>query len=303
MAEGGSHCTNDAAVDYYGKNIATCSSDGTIQVRSIDNPSDPGVILTGHQLPVWQVAWAHPRFGSILASCSFDRRVIVWKDSGRNGQWSQIQVFEEHQGSVNSIDWAPHELGLILACGSSDSSISIFTAKQGNASAAWDKTKIGSAHEGGVTAVSWAPALAPGALVSSQPASHNTYVFKLVSCGCDNTVKVWRFSDGSWKMDCFPPLSKHSDWVRDVAWAPNIGLPRTTMASASQDGTVIIWTQDHSEAGSDQWQGRLLNDFKVPVWRVRWSSAGNVLAVTDGSNAVSLWKEVVDGKWSQVTAL
>ena len=28
-----------------------------------------------HEGPVWQVAWAHPKFGSILASCSYDRKV------------------------------------------------------------------------------------------------------------------------------------------------------------------------------------------------------------------------------------
>jgi len=28
-----------------------------------------------HEGPVWQVAWAHPKYGSILASCSYDRKV------------------------------------------------------------------------------------------------------------------------------------------------------------------------------------------------------------------------------------
>ncbi len=31
-------------------------------------------------------------------------------------------------------------------------------------------------------------------------------------------------------------LEGHTDWVRDVAWAPNIGLPRSYIASASQVG-------------------------------------------------------------------
>lgn len=37
-----------------------------------------------------------------------------------------------------------------------------------------------------------------------------------------------------------PPLA---DWVRDVAWAPNFGLPMSTLASAGQDGKAIIWTE------------------------------------------------------------
>ena len=31
-------------------------------------------------------------------------------------------------------------------------------------------------------------------------------------------------------------LEGHTDWVRDVAWAPNIGLPRSYIATASQVG-------------------------------------------------------------------
>ena len=44
--------------------------------------------LLGHEGPVWQVTWAHPKFGSLLASCSFDHKVIVWKEVQR-GQWIQ----------------------------------------------------------------------------------------------------------------------------------------------------------------------------------------------------------------------
>jgi hypothetical protein len=46
--------------------------------------------LLGHEGPVWQVAWGHPKFGALLASASFDHRVIVWKE-GPDGAWSQVQ--------------------------------------------------------------------------------------------------------------------------------------------------------------------------------------------------------------------
>ena len=35
----------------------------------------PPISSFRHEGPVWQVAWAHPKFGSILASCSYDRKV------------------------------------------------------------------------------------------------------------------------------------------------------------------------------------------------------------------------------------
>lgn len=39
---------------------------------------------------MWQVAWAHPKFGSILASCSYDRKVIIWKETAEH-QWIQVK--------------------------------------------------------------------------------------------------------------------------------------------------------------------------------------------------------------------
>lgn len=47
--------------------------------------------LTGHDGPVWQVTWAHPKFGSLLASCSLDHKVIVWKET-QDTQWVQVRM-------------------------------------------------------------------------------------------------------------------------------------------------------------------------------------------------------------------
>ncbi|KAL8158760.1 hypothetical protein V2J09_000297 [Rumex salicifolius] len=292
IESGHSDVVHDVQMDYYGKRMATASSDTTIKILGVSNSSAPQHLatLTGHQGPVWQVSWAHPKFGSLLASCSYDGRVIIWKEGNQN-EWTQFHVFHEHKSSVNSICFAPHELGLSLACGSSDGNISVFTARSDGG---WDTVKIDQAHPVGVTSVSWAPAMAPGALVGSGLLDP---VYKLASGGCDNTVKVWKLSNGNWKMDCFPALLKHTDWVRDVAWAPNLGLPKSTIASASQDGTVVIWTVAKE---GEQWEGKVLKDFNTPVWRVSWSLTGNLLAVADGNNSVTLWKEAVDGEWQQL---
>ena len=31
---------------------------------------------------MWKVTWAHPEFGQVLATCSFDRSVAVWEEQG-----------------------------------------------------------------------------------------------------------------------------------------------------------------------------------------------------------------------------
>lgn len=47
-----------------------------------------------------------------------------------------------------------------------------------------------------------------------------------------------REEDGQWKED--QKLEGHSDWVRDVAWAPSIGLPKSIIASCSQVNTNLL---------------------------------------------------------------
>lgn len=72
-------------------------------------------------------------------------------------------------------------------------------------------------------------------------------------------VQVWRHSEGGgWQQDG-PALTGHSDWVRDVAWAPNLGLPANTLASAGQDGRVFTWAE---QAGGG-WERTLLQDFQA----------------------------------------
>ena len=244
------------------------------------------------------MAWAHPKYGGMLASCGFDHRVIVWRerDSAQGGGWGEAWRSPPglHDASINALAFAPHELGLVLACASSDGSASVLTYNQGTTQ--WDVAKIERAHATGALAVSWAPAVPPGALVSADGAQKA--VRRLVTCGCDNTAKIWELDEaaGEWKQ-VGSDLAGHSNWVRDAAWAPNLGLPRNTIATASEDGTVRVWTE--GEGG--EWAGQELCQLGTPAWRVSWSVSGGILAVSDGNNNVTLWKEQMDSKWQKLS--
>lgn len=289
-------------MDYYGKRLVTCSSDKSIRIfdttlTDINSSSKPIQVLKGHDGPVWQAIFAHPKFGSLLASCSYDGKVLIWKEnSGTGTGFIMIKEHKIHSASVNSIDWCPHEFGLSLACASSDGSLSILTClEDGN----WHHEVIPNAHSLGANAVSWAPATLPGSLISVNGGNEGNLIKRLVSGGCDNLVKIWIHdkTSNSWKLEF--TLEKHSDWVRDVAWAPNIGLPTNMIATCSQDKTVIIWTWDNN---SKNWKEKLLKSepFTDVIWRVSWSASGNILAVSGGDNKVTLWKENLEGNWNLV---
>lgn len=271
---------HDAELDYYGKRLATCSSDKTIKLFEIDGENQwPIDTLRGHEGPVWQVAWGHPKFGVILASCSYDGKVMLWREENR--QWTNIATHEKHQASVNSVCWAPAEYGPLLLCASSDGQVSVVEFRDD----AKPQSTLIPAHQVGVNAASWAPAV---------PTPGEPMPRRFVTGGGDNLVKVWRYDSNSQTYIIEATLEGHSDWVRDVAWSPSF-LSKSYIASASQDKTVIIWTQQ----SSGKWEKRLLQQEKFPdvIWRVSWSLSGSILAVSGGDNKVTLWKENLKGDW------
>ncbi|KAJ2077636.1 GTPase-activating protein S13 [Coemansia sp. RSA 988] len=300
---------HDAQLDYYGKRLATCSSDCLIHLFEInDNQQRFQEALNGHSGPVWQVAWAHPKFGSVLASCSYDGTVLIWKETAGSG-FTVIKKHDKHQASVNAIAWASHELGPILLCGSSDGKTSLLSFTE---EGVWDVQMLRSAHATGVNAVSWAPVIATGAFTQSGATQSSGLVRQFATGGCDNNVKIWSYSEEKKTYEVVQTLEGHGDWVRDVAYAPNIGLPRTYLASCSQDKHVYIWTQDASspevQAGqkpSVEWTRRALSLTPFPdvVWRVSWSMSGNVLAVSCGDNRITLWKENLKGEWESISEI
>lgn len=93
-------------------------------------------------------------------------------------------------------------------------------------------------------------------------------------------------------------LDQHSDWVRDVAWAPTFHFHRDKIASCSQDGHVYVFTRD--SRSSSNWQCTLIDARINDAWSVSWSLTGDILAVA-ASDKVSLWKVGLDGKYQCLT--
>ncbi|CAM9248891.1 unnamed protein product [Ectocarpus fasciculatus] len=286
---------HDAQLDYYGKKLATASSDCKINIFEVVGDSQHNQLdsLSGHDGPVWQVGWAHPKFGVLLASCSYDKSVIIHRETPP-GTWSPVHKHELHTSSVNSIAWAPHELGLMLACASSDGRVSILQHQPNDE---WHTTFIQDSKLG-CNSVSWAPFNSLGSREGEK------VYMRLVTGSCDNRVRFWRCAVGEteWKEEgsSHDSSPRHSDWVRDVAWAPATGMPCNIVASCSEDRGVVIWTQSQA---SGPWAAAEMKTFPAPVWRVSWSITGNVLAVSSGDSDVSLWKQNLEGAWECISTV
>ncbi|KAJ1969030.1 GTPase-activating protein S13, partial [Dimargaris verticillata] len=197
----------------------------------------------------------------------------------------------------NAIAWAPQELGPILACASTDGYVSVLAFNSEEAT--WTQEKF-MAHVVGCNAISWSSAVQPGTLLQGNVTGSPNTIKRLATGGCDNLVKVWVHRDGEWVKDTV--LDLHSEWVRDVAFAPNFGLSKTLLASCSQDKTVMISTYD---AETSSWSKAPLREGKFPdvVWRVSWSLTGNALAVSCADNKITVWKQNLKGSWDCVEEL
>ena len=288
---------HDAQLDYYSRRLATCSSDRTIKIYEVSQGGQQlSAELGGHDGPVWQVNWAHPRFGTMLASCGYDQRVIVHREVqpsyNQPPQWTPLYTFDGHKSSVNAVAWAPNEYGLILAAASSDGNVSWH---QHVNNSDWTHNLF-EASRMGCNAVSWAPFNAPG----STPGAGQGHALQLVTGSCDGVARIWRKNPTAPNFELVHELKgSHTDWVRDVAWAPTSSVPTNTIATCSEDKTVFV----HTQGADGQWSSVKLRDFDKPVWRVSWSITGNVLAVSTGDSAVTLWKESIDHKWVELSAL
>ena len=259
-------------------------------------------------------------FGVILAACSFDGSVILYRET-RPRDWSILYSAKNlHQSSVNSLCFAPPEWGLMVAAASSDGKVSILSLQDDNS---WSVEYIND-NPLGVNSVSWAPSGAYSLTGSESESGGSVGIDadggadgssgsseqpRLVTGGCDNQIRFWvqQSETGEWVEDQSNTVStdssssaSHGDWVRDVAWAPVI-LPDVNMvASCSEDGTVIVWSQNGK---GEPWKGHLLHTFSGPVWRVSWSETGHILAASSGDADVVLFKKGLDGVWHQMDTL
>lgn len=90
-----------------------------------------------HSGSVWRLSWAHPEFGTVLATCSFDRTVCVWEETiGEKTtptmtpvkRWVRRTNLVDSRTSVTDCKFGPKSQGLVLATCSADGILRIYEA-------------------------------------------------------------------------------------------------------------------------------------------------------------------------------
>lgn len=91
-----------------------------------------------------QAVSSHSKLRPTVTHCCATARALCWHQAQRGPHPSRPsrQVYQSplHSASVNSLCWAPYELGLVLAAASSDGSLSVLTYQPDGS---WHADKVG----------------------------------------------------------------------------------------------------------------------------------------------------------------
>ncbi|TPX37745.1 hypothetical protein SmJEL517_g00605 [Synchytrium microbalum] len=320
---------HDIAYDYYGKRLATCSSDHRIKVWDYDEAQDQWVFSDGikeHEGSVLKVAWAHPEFGQIIASCSMDRTVKILEENetAPKLRWLRRATITT-PACVQDLEFAPNFYGLKLATVSADGMLKIYEpadpANMGSWGTPTDQVELASGvkEPDGHFCLSWSPS-------RLQP--------MMLACGAGrDNAKIIRHDHTNKLVPC-EVLPGHTDIVCDIAWAPHMGRSYQLIATGCKDGHVRIFKLTQEEANTRKlsaWQSatnaggvgsgpggmtggvggsapskrkgfkvEMIADFgdhNAEVWRVEWNVTGTILSSSGDDGMVRLWKATYLDEW------
>lgn len=310
---------HDIKYDFYGKHIATASSDQHIKVFDLDSSTSTWVLndlWKAHDSLIVKVSWAHPEFSSskILASCSYDRTVKIWQEQpdelhGSGRRWVKLATLAiESYGPIYDVVFAPNHLGLKLGCVGSDGIFRIYESLDPSNLTNWALTteipilslQLPAKSLQSSFGIEWCPAkftstekfiviaLDQGFIYSTAKSSNNELTEGSFN---DDFIDGENTSQPKNKYVKIGSLPEHNGLIRSVSWAPSMGRSYHLVATGCKDGFIRIFKLTESKNGELRIETLAkLNDHKLEVWRVAWNLTGTILSSAGDDGKVRLWK-------------
>ncbi|CDK24080.1 unnamed protein product [Kuraishia capsulata CBS 1993] len=329
FATGHEELIHDLAYDFYGRQLATCSSDQHIKVFDLD-PNTSEWILNdswkAHDSSVVKVAFAAPEFGHILASISYDRSVKIWEEdfdeqAGSGRRWKRLATISGSQGALYDIAFAPSHLGLRLGTIGSDGVLRIYDALEPSNLRNW--TLI---SELSVLAVPPAANLQSDFSLTWSPSRFSPE--KVLVCALDQAFIYVKDKNDRYVMGKMLP--EHNGLIRSVSWAPTMGRSYHLIATGCKDGYVRIFKLTESLKGDDGLEDTVKeldafatngaydsepgsdiqietlsthNDHDGEVWKVSWNVTGTILSSAGDDGTIRLWKASYSNKYQCMSVI
>lgn len=287
----------DVAYDFYGRQLATCSADQHVKVFDLDVSTtfwEPNESWRAHDSAVVRVGFAHPSFGHLLLSASYDRTVKVWEEqfeeplnSGR--RWARVATLADSHGPLYDACFLPAHLGLRIATIGSDGRLRIYESTDPSDLSQWTaieelcvlKNPVAS-HLQSDFSTSWCPS--------------KFGVEKFVVSALDQAYLYYK-NETSNKFVQGLLLPEHKGLIRSVSWAPTMGRSYHLVATACKDGYVRIFKVEEHRAAENSddlvFDISLLsafNDHVGEVWKVSWNLTGTILSSCGDDGLIRLYK-------------
>uniref|UniRef100_A0A6A7GD02 Nuclear pore complex component n=1 Tax=Hirondellea gigas TaxID=1518452 RepID=A0A6A7GD02_9CRUS len=279
----------DVEYDYYGKRVATCSSDHQIKIYEKDENGSWIKVqeIKHHSASVQRVAWSRPEFGPILASSSTDLfvQIYVETDKGPNERvWKLKAKLVDSVCAVTDIAFAPLAQGLRLATCSRDGFVRVYEAMDVMNLSSWSLVEQFRADEKDCHCIDW---------------NESPFDPYQIVVGTRNSAKIWEYSNDykRWQSVCL--LDGHTEDIYDVVWAPKMGRKYHLIATGCKDGIVRIFKISSKGEFTVNLVAEL-NQHQSPVWRVSWNVTGTILASSGSDGTVRLWKADSEDNWRQI---
>lgn len=290
------HCL---AYNFFGNRLAICFADANIQVCEIVNNTWTGTCRwnSNHSGAINKVRWANPEFGSILATCSFDKTVIIFEENPIEKSWKKISQLVESREPIEDIQFSPVHLPMQLAVCSSNGEIRIYEPTSAVNLKSWNNTYLFTASALGSNVLAWNPSNlnSPMLLIGNNDMAKAQEKFCKAFENEVESLQMWGLSDDGKQWEkIFVPSNGHEKTVVEISWAQLMGRSRHIVASASSDGVIIIWRIDGK--GHMEIEETLLEPSNR-VYSLGWDLMGTMLSSTGASNMLIIWKKTVQGNW------
>lgn len=330
----------DITFDWYARRLAVSSSDGKIKIysKSSTNSWKLNYDFRAHDDIVNKVKWAHPDFGSIIATSSYDKTVIIWEepknvntpfqvqespDLVENKLWNVRAKLSDSKEAIEDIKFAPKSKGLLLATASADGIFRVYEAPDIMNLGSWQIRTSTKVNSNGISALSWSqnslnPLMLAVGCKDESNSKKNNAIGKVImdektkSFHDDNLLMIYnREKDEEWKLLkhlIFPNPSEklhdfqHKQTVHDVAWGPVLGRSFDILASCGKEGIFVWYLKYENNVLNIIKAGKIFDSSEVIVWRVSWNMMGTVLASSDDKRVIKLWKSIND-RWECVNTI